>query len=82
MLEGVLVSLLVIWVSYMVVWEYEGDEEKGSVYECGYMPYREVRVPYTVRFVIVAILFMLFDVEVGYLYPWGLVQGGVGTREY
>ena len=47
--------------------------EKGTIYECGYMPYGEIRVPYTIGFIMVGILFMIFDVEVAYLYPWSIV---------
>lgn len=46
------------------------------------MPYGEIRVPYTIGFILVGILFMIFDVEVAYLYPWGLVWGGMGGPGY
>ena len=80
--EGLIISLVIIGVTYYIIREHRGDGEKSSIYECGYMPYREIRVPYTVGFILVGILFMLFDVEVGYLYPWAVIQGGLLGEGY
>lgn len=80
--EGLLISVGVIGVSYYLLRGYKGDKEKSSIYECGYMPYREIRVPYTVSYILVGILFMLFDVEIGYLYPWAVIQGGLLGEGY
>ena len=80
--EGVIISMGIIVVAYYILREYRGDGQKSSIYECGYMPYREIRVPYTVSFILVGILFMLFDVEIGYLYPWAVIQGGITVEGY
>ena len=46
------------------------DAEKVSAYECGFDPFDDARRPFEVRFYIVAILFLLFDVEATFLFPW------------
>lgn len=49
------------------------DESKNSPYECGFAPYQDARLPFDVRFYLVAILFILFDLEIAYLVPWSAV---------
>lgn len=53
------------------------DLEKATAYECGFDPFGEARSPFDVGFYLVAILFLVFDIEVAYLFPWAL--GGVAT---
>lgn len=53
------------------------DLEKATSYECGFDPFGEARSPFDVGFYLVAILFLVFDIEVAYLLPWAL--GGVFT---
>jgi NADH-quinone oxidoreductase subunit A len=45
------------------------DNEKSSIYECGFQPFYTSRLPYDVHFYIIAILFLIFDIEVVFLYP-------------
>ena len=47
--------------------------EKESTYECGMMPFKDARHRFDVRFYLVAMLFILFDIEVIFLYPWAVV---------
>lgn len=47
------------------------DTEKLSTYECGFDPYEDARNAYDVRFYLVAILFIIFDIETVFLFPWG-----------
>ena len=54
------------------------DSEKVSVYECGFDPLESARIPYSVRFFLVGILFMLFDLEISYIFPWGVVYSHIG----
>jgi NADH-quinone oxidoreductase subunit A len=49
------------------------DAEKNSVYECGFNPEGQAQMPFDVRFYLVAILFILFDLEMAFLVPWGVV---------
>lgn len=53
------------------------DLEKATAYECGFDPFGEARSPFDVGFYLVAILFLVFDIEVAYLLPWAL--GGAST---
>ena len=48
------------------------DKEKLSAYECGFTPFEDARVRFDVRFYLVAILFIIFDLEAAFLYPWAV----------
>lgn len=49
------------------------DLEKRSVYECGFDPFSDTRRTFEVRFYLVAILFIIFDLEITFLFPWSVV---------
>ncbi len=51
----------------------KGDSEKISIYECGFNPFADSRQKFEVRFFLVAILFIIFDLEISFLFPWALV---------
>lgn len=51
------------------------SDTKGSPYECGITPVGDARERFSVRFYLVAILFVMFDVEAAFLYPWAVVFG-------
>jgi NADH-quinone oxidoreductase subunit A len=48
------------------------DVEKAMSYECGFDPFVDTRIPFDVGFYLVAILFLIFDIEVAFLFPWAL----------
>ncbi|MFQ5598565.1 MAG: NADH-quinone oxidoreductase subunit A [Nitrospiria bacterium] len=54
------------------------DAEKLSPYECGSEPVSDARNPFPVRYYIIAMLFVIFDVEVAFLYPWAVVFDKIG----
>ena len=54
------------------------DPEKNSQYECGFEAFAESRSKFDVRFYLVAILFIIFDLEVAFLFPWAIVLGDIG----
>lgn len=54
------------------------DPEKNSPYECGFPPFDDARLPFDVRFYLVAILFILFDLETAFLFPWAVVIHHIG----
>ncbi len=54
------------------------DPEKLSSYECGFEPYNDARAPFDVRFYLVAILFIIFDLETAFLVPWAVVFRQLG----
>ena len=55
------------------------DPEKMSAYECGFDPFEDARVKFDVRFYLVAILFIIFDLEVAFLFPWAISLKHVGV---
>jgi NADH-quinone oxidoreductase subunit A len=54
------------------------DSEKLSPYECGFEPFEDARSKFDVRFYLVAILFIIFDLEVAFLFPWAVTLGDIG----
>lgn len=62
-------SFLIIGVSYFLV-EQKPDLEKNSGYECGFDPFSDARDPFHVRFYLVSILFIIFDIETVFFFPW------------
>jgi len=54
------------------------DSEKLSAYECGFEPFQDSRGKFDVRFYLVAILFIIFDLEVAFLFPWAVSLGHIG----
>ena len=54
------------------------DPEKLSVYECGFEPFQDSRMEFDVRFYLVAILFIIFDLEIAFLFPWAISLGEIG----
>ncbi len=55
------------------------DVEKNSSYECGFEPFDDARMKFDVRFYLVAILFIIFDLEVAFLFPWAISLGDIGV---
>jgi NADH-quinone oxidoreductase subunit A len=54
------------------------DPEKLSAYECGFNAFDDARMKFDVRFYLVAILFIIFDLEVAFLFPWSITFGDLG----
>ena len=63
----------------MVVGRQKPDNEKTSSYECGFEPFGDARGKFDVRFYLVAILFIIFDLEVAFLFPWAVSLGKIGV---
>ena len=55
------------------------DSEKLSAYECGFEAFDDSRMEFDVRFYLVAILFIIFDLEIAFLFPWAISLGNIGT---
>jgi NADH-quinone oxidoreductase subunit A len=58
------------------------DPEKLSAYECGFEPFNDSRMEFDVRFYLVAILFIIFDLEIAFLFPWAISLGTIGLYGY
>tara|TARA_Y100000590_G_scaffold37711_1_gene40594 strand:- start:1569 stop:1937 length:369 start_codon:yes stop_codon:yes gene_type:complete len=54
------------------------DPEKLSAYECGFEAFDNARIEFDVRFYLVAILFIIFDLEIAFLFPWAISLGSIG----
>lgn len=68
-LFSVVLSLIIAIASYILT-DKTPDKEKVSVYECGFDPFHSPGKPFSVRFFLIAILFLVFDLEISYLFPW------------
>ena len=55
------------------------DPEKLSAYECGFEAFDDSRMEFDVRFYLVAILFIIFDLEIAFLFPWAISLGNLGS---
>jgi len=55
------------------------DPEKLSPYECGFEAFEDARMKFDVRYYLIAILFILFDLEIAFLFPWAIVLNEIGV---
>lgn len=62
-----------------IVAKFKPDSEKLSAYECGFEPFGDSRSEFDVRFYLVAILFIIFDLEIAFLFPWAVSLGKIGA---
>ena len=69
----------VLLVAPFIVAYKKPDAEKLSAYECGFNPFDDARMKFDVRFYLVAILFIIFDLEVSFLFPWAVAFGEIGA---
>ncbi|MGE4528206.1 MAG: NADH-quinone oxidoreductase subunit A [Rhodospirillaceae bacterium] len=69
----------VMVVASYVVARQNPDTEKVSAYECGFDPFDDARARFEVRFYLVSILFIIFDLEAAFLFPWAVVLNRIGT---
>ena len=58
------------------------DSEKLSPYECGFEAFEDARMKFDVRFYLVAILFIIFDLEIAFLFPWAVVLDTIGLAGF
>ena len=70
-------GLVTLALSYLLQPKYP-EPEKLSVYECGSEPFSDSRMPFPVRYYVIAMLFVIFDIEVIFLYPWAVTFNQLG----
>jgi NADH-quinone oxidoreductase subunit A len=70
-------GVVTLLLSYLVQPKFP-ESEKLSPYECGSEPFSDARIPFPVRYYIFAMLFVIFDIEVIFLYPWAVVFDKIG----
>lgn len=71
LISCLILSTIVFLLSYILA-NQVSDSEKLSAYECGFQPFEDARTKFHVRFYLVSILFIIFDLEIAYLFPWGI----------
>ncbi len=71
------ISLAMIGLAWLRAKRYP-DKEKDSPYECGFEPFEDARHKFDVRFYLISILFIIFDLEVAFLFPWAVSLGDIG----
>src|SRR5438552_15489332 len=72
------IGLALLLVPFMIAYK-APDPEKLSAYECGFNAFDDARMKFDVRFYLVAILFIIFDLEVSFLFPWAIAFKEVGA---
>ena len=77
---GIALGLAIVMVvaSYLVA-KQSPYAEKDSAYECGFEPFGDARSKFDVRFYLVSILFIIFDLEIAFLFPWAVTLGKIGV---
>jgi NADH-quinone oxidoreductase subunit A len=70
-------TIMILMASFVVARQ-RPDTEKLSPYDCGFAPFEDTRGRFDVRFYLVAILFIIFDLEVAFLFPWAVSLGNIG----
>jgi NADH-quinone oxidoreductase subunit A len=81
---GGVVAFALVFIPTKVLAPRSWNPNKQLPYECGVLPLEDARLPYNVHFYLVAVLFVLFDLEAVFLYPWAVTMralGGVGLVE-
>lgn len=68
-LIAIILSFIILMLSYFLVIQ-NPESEKLSTYECGFEPYEDARLQFDVKFYLIAILFLIFDLETIFIYPW------------
>ena len=72
------ISLAMLMMAFMVAYK-QPDSEKLSAYECGFNAFDDARMKFNVRYYLVAILFIIFDLEVAFLFPWAVGLAHIGV---
>src|SRR6059036_1397779 len=72
------IALVLLIAPFLIAYK-QPDPEKLSAYECGFNAFDDARMKFDVRFYLVAILFIIFDLEVSFLFPWAIVFGQLGA---
>ena len=80
-LVGIAVGIVPIALGY-ILGPNRPDPEKNSPYECGFEAFEDARMKFDVRYYLVAILFILFDLEIAFLFPWAVSLHEVGLTGF
>jgi NADH-quinone oxidoreductase subunit A len=78
LLVAIIISFGFVLANFLVA-PSNPDPEKLSAYECGFEAFDDSRMEFDVRFYLVAILFIIFDLEIAFLFPWAIALGNIGV---
>jgi len=78
---ALVIGLALLIAPFLVAFQ-QPDPEKLSAYECGFNAFDDARMRFDVRFYLVAILFIIFDLEVSFLFPWAVAFKAVGVAGF
>ena len=78
---SLIISLIIFLLSYILMVQ-NYDMEKMSAYECGFQPFEDSRSKFNIKFYLVSILFIIFDLEVSFLFPWSVNINFLGFYGY
>jgi NADH-quinone oxidoreductase subunit A len=78
---ALIIGTVLLVVPFIVAYQ-QPNPEKLSAYECGFNAFDDARMKFDVRFYLVAILFIIFDLEVAFLFPWAVAFGDLGAYGY
>ncbi|MGD9740403.1 MAG: NADH-quinone oxidoreductase subunit A [Bauldia sp.] len=74
---AIVIGIALLVTPFVVAYK-NPDPEKLSAYECGFNAFDDARMKFDIRFYLVAILFIIFDLEVAFLFPWAITFGELG----
>jgi NADH-quinone oxidoreductase subunit A len=74
---GIAIGVLPILAGFLLA-PHKPDSEKLSPYECGFEAFEDSRMRFDVRYYLIAILFIIFDLEIAFLFPWAVVLDSIG----
>ena len=78
---ALVIGLALLAAPFLVAYK-QPDPEKLSAYECGFNAFDDARMKFDVRFYLIAILFIVFDLEVAFLFPWAVAFGELGAMGF
>jgi NADH-quinone oxidoreductase subunit A len=78
---SIVLSLVIFGFSYLLAFQ-RPDVEKLSAYECGFDPYEDARNSFDVKFYLIAILFVVFDLETMFLFTWAVSLGSLNSHGF
>jgi NADH-quinone oxidoreductase subunit A len=76
------VPMMLGWAASTALGNNRPDPEKLSPYECGFEAFEDARMKFDVRYYLVAILFILFDLEIAFLFPWAVALRDIGASGF
>jgi len=75
---GIAIGIIPV-VAGFLLGPHRPDSQKNSPFECGFEAFEDARMQFDVRYYLVAILFILFDLEIAFLFPWAVVLDSIGV---